>query len=102
MDIQGLGWRTDLALLEISGSVLEDRGDHVVVRTPDNPTFWWGNFLMLAGPPADAADARQWIGAFEAEFPSPGTGRSASTARAGRRRTARRSPRWGWRPRSPP
>ena len=69
MDIQGLGWRTDLALLEISGSVLEDRGDHVVVRTPDNPTFWWGNFLMLAGPPADAADARQWIGAFEAEFP---------------------------------
>ena len=69
MEIQGLGWRTDLALLEISGSVLEDRGDHVVVRTPDNPTFWWGNFLMLAGPPADAADARQWIGAFEAEFP---------------------------------
>ena len=70
MDIKGLGWRTDLALLEISGSVLDDRGDHVVVRTPDNPTFWWGNFLMLAGPPADAADARRWIGAFEAEFPA--------------------------------
>ena len=69
MDIQGLGWRTDLALLEISGSLLEDRGDHVVVRTPDNPTFWWGNFVMLAGPPADAADARQWVGVFEAEFP---------------------------------
>jgi ribosomal protein S18 acetylase RimI-like enzyme len=69
MDIQGLGWRTDLALLEISGSVLEDRGDHVVVRTLDNPTFWWGNFVLLAGPPADAADARQWLGVFEAEFP---------------------------------
>ena len=70
MDIQGLGWRTDLALLEISGSLLEDRGDHVVVRTPDNPTFWWGNFVLLAAPPTDAADARQWLGVFEAEFPA--------------------------------
>jgi ribosomal protein S18 acetylase RimI-like enzyme len=70
MDIQGLGWRTDIALLEVSGSTVEDRGDHLVVRTPDNPTFWWGNFLLLAGPPADAADARQWLGAFEAEFPA--------------------------------
>jgi len=70
MDITGLGWRTDLALLEISGSVLEDRGDHLVVRTPHNPTFWWGNFLMLAAPPTDAADARQWLGVFEAEFPA--------------------------------
>ena len=70
MDIRGLGWRTDLALLEISGSVLEDRGDHVVVRTPDNPTFWWGNFVLLAGAPADAADARQWLGVFEAQFPA--------------------------------
>src|SRR5262245_31223031 len=60
MDIKGLGWRTDVALLEISGSVLEDRGDHLVVITPDNPTFWWGNFVLLAAPPADAADARQW------------------------------------------
>ena len=90
MDIQGLGWRTDLALLEISGSLLEDRGDHVVVRTPDNPTFWWGNFVMLAGPPADAADARQWLGVFEAEFPGArhrtfgidGTGGSAADAGA--------------------
>ncbi len=69
MDIQGLGWRTDLALLEISGSTVEDRGDHRIVRTDDNPSFWWGNFLLLAGPPADAADARQWLGAFEAAFP---------------------------------
>ncbi len=69
MDIKGLGWRTDLALLELSGSVLEDRGDHVVVTTPDNPTFWWGNFVLLSGPPADAADARQWLGVFEAAFP---------------------------------
>ena len=24
---------------------------------------------MLAGPPTDAADARQWLGVFEASFP---------------------------------
>jgi ribosomal protein S18 acetylase RimI-like enzyme len=70
MDIQGLGWRTDVALLEISGSVLDDHGDHLVVRTPDNPTFWWGNFVLLAGAPTGAADARQWIGVFEAAFPA--------------------------------
>ena len=97
MDIQGLGWRTDLALLEISGSVLEDRGDHVVVRTPDNPTFWWGNFLMLAGPPADAADARQWIGGVRGRVPG-GRAPDVRHRRHGRvrRRTVRRSPRWGW------
>jgi ribosomal protein S18 acetylase RimI-like enzyme len=70
MDIQGLGWRTDLALLEISGSVLEDRGDHIVVTTPDNPTFYWGNFVLLAAPPAHAADARQWLGVFESAHPA--------------------------------
>jgi ribosomal protein S18 acetylase RimI-like enzyme len=70
MEIQGLGWRTDLALLEISGSVLDDRDDHLVVTTPDNPSFYWGNFVLLAAPPTGAADARQWLGVFEASFPS--------------------------------
>ncbi len=69
MEIRGLGFRTDLALLEISGTQLTDRGDHIVVRTPDNPTFWWGNFLLLAAPPADRDDAQRWLDMFEAEFP---------------------------------
>jgi len=70
MDIHGLGWRTDLALLEISGSVVDDRGDHLVVRTPDNPTYWWGNFLLLSAPPVDEVDTRRWLTAFEREFPT--------------------------------
>src|SRR3954452_23723173 len=70
MDVRGLGWRADLALLEISGSVLDNRDDHVVVRTPDNPSFWWGNFLLLAGPPADTEQAQRWLAAFESEFPT--------------------------------
>jgi ribosomal protein S18 acetylase RimI-like enzyme len=69
MVINGLGWRTDLALLAVSGSEIDDRGTHLVVRTPLNPTFWWGNFLLLPAAPADAEAARGWLAAFEAEFP---------------------------------
>ena len=41
MDIRSLGFRTDLRLLEMTGSQIEDRGTHLVVRTPANPTYFW-------------------------------------------------------------
>jgi ribosomal protein S18 acetylase RimI-like enzyme len=69
MDISSLAFRTDLAMLEHSGSLVEDRGTHVVVRTPDNPSFWWGNYLLLPRPPADADEAREWLSRFETELP---------------------------------
>jgi ribosomal protein S18 acetylase RimI-like enzyme len=69
MDIASLAFRTDLAMLEHSGSTVEDRGTHLVVRTPDNPTYWWGNFFLLASAPRDATEARGWLEAFESEFP---------------------------------
>jgi ribosomal protein S18 acetylase RimI-like enzyme len=69
MDIRSLAFRTDLAMLEHSGSVVEDRGSHLVVRTPDNPTYWWGNFLLLGAAPRDAAEARDWQTTFQAELP---------------------------------
>ncbi len=69
MEISSLGNRTDLAMLERSGSVIADRGTHLVVRTPDNPTFWWGNFLLLAEAPADEEAAEAWLREFEREFP---------------------------------
>ena len=58
MHVTSLGFRTDLALLTASGSVVEDRGTHLVVRSPDNPSYFWGNFLLLAQPPSPAASAR--------------------------------------------
>ena len=58
MDIRSLGFRTDLRLLEMTGSVIEDRGTHLVVRTPANPTYFWGNFLLLRELPSPAASAR--------------------------------------------
>jgi ribosomal protein S18 acetylase RimI-like enzyme len=68
MEVASLGYRTDLALLRLGGSVIEDHGDHLVVRTPHNPTYWWGNFLLLAAPPAQA-ETSQWLDTFTRTFP---------------------------------
>ncbi|HET7328210.1 MAG TPA: GNAT family N-acetyltransferase [Nocardioidaceae bacterium] len=68
MHITSLGYRTDLALLQLGGSEIEDRGDHIAVRTPHNPGYWWGNFLLLDAPPA-ADDADRWLAAFAQVFP---------------------------------
>ena len=68
MDVRSLAFRTDLALLTLGGSVVTDHGDHLVVRTPDNPTFWWGNFLLLAAPPT-VPELDGWLDRFAAEHP---------------------------------
>lgn len=68
MHIRSLGFRTDLRLLELAGSVIEDRGTHLVVRSPANPTHYWGNFLLLADLPVPGGE-REVVGAFRTEFP---------------------------------
>jgi len=68
MDVRSLGFRTDLALLQLGGSEVEDRGTHLVVRTPKNPTFYWGNFVLLGQPPHPGS-SRHWVEVFEREFP---------------------------------
>jgi ribosomal protein S18 acetylase RimI-like enzyme len=66
--LRSLGLRTDLALLQLSGTQVEDNGDHVVVRSPHNPLHWWGNFLLLkAVPPAEETD--RWLDRFTEAFP---------------------------------
>ena len=68
MEITSLGYRTDLLLLELSGSVFRDAGEYVVVRTPDNPGFWWGNFLLYRTPFAPG-DTKTRLDTFHREFP---------------------------------
>src|SRR5688500_15885597 len=68
MDIRSLGFRTDLRLLQMTGSQIEDRGTHLVIRTPTNPTHFWGNFLLLKSLPVLGGE-REVIGAFHTEFP---------------------------------
>jgi GNAT superfamily N-acetyltransferase len=65
------GWATDLAVLEHSGSTVEDRGDYLVVRSPQNPDFHWGNCLFVAdGTVVD--DAQRWEQTFQVSFPDAG------------------------------
>lgn len=68
MNIDSLAWRSDLALLAAGGSKVDDRGDHLVVRTPGNPTFYWGNFLLLDEAPSTEQVPR-WLELFENELP---------------------------------
>jgi predicted GNAT family acetyltransferase len=71
MELRSLAWRTDLALLGAAGSEVDDRGDHLVVRTSANPGYYWGNFLLLSAPPGPD-EVPEWLQAFEREFPSAG------------------------------
>jgi GNAT superfamily N-acetyltransferase len=67
VEVRSLGYRTDLAILALEGSQVTDRGDHVVIRTPGNPDYWWGNFLLLQDLGAGAGGG--WMARFAAEFP---------------------------------
>lgn len=66
--IRSLGFRTDLALLTASGSTVTDRGTHLLVTTQDNPTYHWGNFLLLRELPVPGG-AREVMAAFDSWFP---------------------------------
>jgi GNAT superfamily N-acetyltransferase len=47
--------------------MVEDRGEYIVVRTPDNPGFWWGNFLLFRTAPTEGS-LENWKSTFEKEF----------------------------------
>lgn len=66
MRFRSLALATDVALLELGGSVVEEGEDHVIVRTPRNPQYWWGNFLVAR---AHFEDAQRWDDTCVAAFP---------------------------------
>jgi len=59
MQVQSLGYRTDLVVRRLAGSQLVEAGDHLVVRTPANPSFYWGNFILVGGG-CDPGDHNRW------------------------------------------
>ena len=69
MTIQSLGYQTDLFFPRFEGEVL-DRGRYLVIRTPSNPAFHWGNFLLFDRPPA-AGDLDRWRQLFAEEIGTP-------------------------------
>jgi hypothetical protein len=64
-----LGWRTDLIFPRFDAQVIT-RDDHLLVRTPHNPTFYWGNFLLYDHAPRES-DAASWLASFDAEISRP-------------------------------
>ena len=67
MDVP-LSWHTDLAVLVASGSSVEEHADHLVVRTPSDPTYEWGNFVLVTDP-TTVDDAARWESVFLSDFP---------------------------------
>lgn len=66
-----LGWRSHVEVLLRTGATLADHGDHLVVRTADNPGYHWGNALVVTQ--ADRTDdAGTWVARFQAELPGAG------------------------------
>jgi RimJ/RimL family protein N-acetyltransferase len=47
-----------------------DRGDYLVVRSPENPTYFWGNFLLFPQPP-QPGDRPRWEALFQQEIAQP-------------------------------
>jgi ribosomal protein S18 acetylase RimI-like enzyme len=66
MKLRSLGYRTDLIFPAFDGEII-DRGNYLVVRTPSNPTFYWGNFLLFAKPPQEG-DYQAWRDLFAREI----------------------------------
>ena len=66
MEVRSLGYRTDLMIRVLEGSQVTDRGEYLVISTPQNPDYWWGSFLLLRSMPEQA---HPWLEVFAAEFP---------------------------------
>ncbi len=66
MIVRGLALTTELALAAMRGRVT-DRGDYLVVETPDNPGFYDGNVLVLPAPP-QVGEVAYWMRRFADEL----------------------------------
>lgn len=66
MIVRSLALTTELALAASRGRVI-DRGDYLVVETPDNPGYYDGNVLVLPAPP-QVGEVAYWTRRFADEL----------------------------------
>lgn len=64
--LQNVGLSTDLEIARFEGLV-KDRGDYLVVETPGNPSYYWGNYLIFPKEPT-REDGERWTNHFRQEF----------------------------------
>jgi GNAT superfamily N-acetyltransferase len=69
MEVQSLGYKTDLIFPAFEGKII-DRGHYLVIKTPANPTFYFGNFLLFEDPPGEG-DFVNWRDLFASEIGNP-------------------------------
>jgi ribosomal protein S18 acetylase RimI-like enzyme len=62
----GLGWQSHLLACRF-GAHIAERDDCIVLRSPDNPSYYWGNCLILPRAPRDA-ELPHWLARFDAEI----------------------------------
>lgn len=67
LDSLPAGLRTDLGILLLQGSELTHHGDHLVVRSPHEPEFHWGNTMLVTG--ANQEDAERWLATYREHLP---------------------------------
>ena len=58
-----LGWQSHLLACRF-GAEIAERDDCIVLRTPANPTYYWGNCLILPAAPRDD-ELPHWLARFE-------------------------------------
>lgn len=63
---RSLVWATNIDVLAPDHVVRREDG-YLVVRSPSNPTFWWGNLLIFDAAPVEG-DGERWEALFAAEF----------------------------------
>jgi hypothetical protein len=66
MNIGSVGWSTDL-MLDADAGRITDRGDYLLIRTPENPGYCWGTHLFSPCGPT-AQDFVRWRELFVVEF----------------------------------
>jgi len=69
MELTSLALRTNLLFHRFDGRVL-DRGHYLVVHSPRNPGYYYGNLLVMADPPRPG-DAASWCELFAREVGEP-------------------------------
>lgn len=67
MRVRSLVLTTELALASTRGTIT-DRGDYLVIATPDDPGYCYGNLLVLPAPP-QVGEVGFWTRRFDAELP---------------------------------
>lgn len=69
MKLTSPGYRSQLIFTDFDGASF-DRGDHVAIHSPKNPTYFWGNLLIFDRAPRKG-DAKKWRELFAKEFTNP-------------------------------